>query len=570
MTFWPGLLLVVALLAVAGFLIWVFTRPELRIGNHLQQANQAHGRRDHEEALRQYDRAERMRVRIRDEALNKASEFAIEQGRGMVWLAKDRFADAEPHLLRASELLGRGVKQEQSVVVFLYADLASAQFGQGKEADGNASLSKVQQLCATTIKDDAEDVAELLSGAAAGASAKNQFDLAFRLARMAVELLSGTSAWHAGLLADVQINLAAIHALVGEYGMARKLVEDALALSGDDQLDAMARDNAEFYLGQLYLIGSDFPKAIDLLQRSVEFRGETSGRDHWRTGISRAALAVAYRAHGDYQAAERHFRDAYESQAEQLGEDDLILIGTGLQFALLLCDLGRYDEADRLLQAAEAIASEVARSDANTLPARRLIRGVWHLDLMQFEEAIAALQESFAMAQSVYGERNIMTADYGGLLGTAFVRARRYEEAERIMRSTLEIRESAPDSSELDLADLLVGMAELYLATDRTEQAFAVASRARDLIVEKVLPTHLMLARLHAALCQIASRQGARGKAIGHLRSAEEIHAKVHPSGHPRMARLNVAAADVLSAAGDLQAAERYRAQADRRFGRSS
>lgn len=561
----PGILilLLLLLLAVLGaaLAIWLACRPDVRAGRLLQLANEATGRREYDDALRCYDGADRLRAKIKKQQTVDALGFAIEQGRGMCWLSKDRFAEAESHLLRAAEFLDQGVEHERSIVVFLYSDIASALFGQGKDTEGEAALDKVDELCAATIDHQTCDVAELLVGAASGAAAKNQFDSAFRLARKAVQMLSKTDFWHAGHLADAQIGLASIHALVGEYRLARELVENAIASTGEGQLDESDRDNAMFYLGQLCLIASDFPTAIDCLEQSLEYRAQEHGRDHWETGITRAALAAVYRAYGDYEQSEAYFRDAYASQAEQLGEDDAILIGTELQFALLLTDLGKHDEADVLLRSVESVPLAVAQG--NALPALRLIRGIWHLDRFQFDLAVASLKESLALAQAIYGESSILTADYRGILGMAQMRAGSLDEAERTMIATLRLRESAPDASALDLADLLIGMAELFVATKRSREAEASARRAMVLITGRVLPTNLTLARLHTTLAESLACRGAHDEANRHILQAEKILQQVQPATHPRLVRFYTAAAEVYSAAGDALTADRFGNLAD-------
>ena len=132
------------------------------------------------------------------------------------------------------------------------------------------------------------------------------------------------------------------------------------------------------------------------------------------------------------------------------------------------------------------------------------------------------------------------------------------------MTATLRLREAAPDSSRLDFADLLLSMAELYLATDRPREAESVAERAHELLAGKVLPTHLTLAQHHAVLAESLSRRGDHNEAITHLRQAEEIRLQVHPPDHPRLAELYTSAAAVYSAAGDAEAAQRYHSQAVR------
>lgn len=559
----PFLLLLSLLLTAAAFLAWIVSRPGVRVAWLLKDANLAMGLRDFDKAFRLYDSAENLRAKIRDGESNRTVGFAIEQGRGMCYLAKDRFADAETHLRRAAHLIEQGVESEHRVIVYLYSDLAAAAFGQGHKAEGEAALAKVAELCRETIDDETEEVAELLVGTAAGAASRNQYVSAFQLSRHATELLSKTESWHQGQLAEVQINLAGIHFLVGEYRQARELIELAITSEQSGQVDENARDNAMFYLGALYLIAGNLPKAIDCLQRSVEFREATHGRHHWNTGIAVAGLAGAYRAYGDYAKSEKLFREAYQGQAEQLNSEDAILIGTTLQFALLLCDLGEYDEADRLLRAVETVDMEVLSSASNALPAVRLIRGIFLLDHFRFDQAIASLEEALQLAQTIYGESHVMTVEFLGVLGNALARTGKLDNAEELLGKSLQIRESSPDASVVDFAELLLMLAELYLATDRRAEAEACAKRAEKMIAGKLLPANLALAQLHEAMADVLSRRGAHSEAMNRIQQAEAIRHQIHSATHPRLARLYTVASHVFSAAGDIATGERYQCRAN-------
>lgn len=166
------------------------------------------------------------------------------------------------------------------------------------------------------------------------------------------------------------------------------------------------------------------------------------------------------------------------------------------------------------------------------------------------------------LAQANYGKSHISTAEYSGVLAKALCHVGRLDEAETILNETVKIREAAPDSCQLDLADNLITLAELYLATNRPGEADAAAERAAAMIEDKLLPTSLTFAALHAVLAQTSARRGEHTEAINHLRQAEQIRRQVQTPSHPRFAGLYTAGANVYAAAGDDATADRYRRQA--------
>lgn len=544
--------------------IWLNRRPKVQAARLLQRATGAMNSRRYDKALGYFDRADEMRDRIRKEKANDSVGFAIAQGRGICWFSKRRYQEAEKHFRLAVGLLNRGFEPEHRIVVFLYCNLASALLGQGKGSESEGVLSEAEEQCGQADNDKLAGVANLLVVAASGTAAHNQFDVAFRLARTAIEMLHRAELWHHGQLAEAQITLAGIHALVGEFRQARELVEQAIASAGKEQLDERVRDNAYLYLGGLSAISSDFPKAIEYLRQCIELRAEVHGSGHWLTSIAKTAMASVYAVQGDYRKAEEVFREAHTSQAKSLCEDDAILTSTGVLLARVLCDLGKYQEADRLLAMAEAVPVEIAIGNFNSLPVVRLVRGIWHLDQFQFEQAIVVLRESLWGATLLYGESSIMTADYREILGLALLRARSLQEAEMLLGETLAIREAAPDASALDFAQLLVSLAELYLTTGRHEAAEMAALRAREMIGDKVLPTNLTLAESQIMLAVAAVRRGAHAEAISHLREAEEIQLQVQQPNHPRVAYFCDAAVVVYQTTGDGAKEDHYRREGAR------
>jgi tetratricopeptide (TPR) repeat protein len=544
--------------------IWLSMRPQARAARLLQRANGAMGSRRHDEALGYFDRADALRGRIRNEKARNSVGFAIAQGRGMCWVSARRFPEAEQHIRMAIDLLEATAEQEHRIVVYLHCNLMLALLGQGKEPEGADVLAKVDELCGETSVGEAEGVAEMLVGASAGAASHNHFSAAFRLARKAVEVLSQADSWYGGHLAGAKIHLGAIHALVGEYRQARELVEQVITSTEDGQLDGRTRANAFFNSGELCMVYGEFPRAVECLEKCIDFRVKEYGPDHFQTGIAVVALAGVHRAGGEYRKAETLFRKGYGLQTEQLREDDSILTQTAVMFALLLCDLGKYEEADRLLRTAEAVPVKIAKCNSNALPAVRLVRGIWYLDRFQFDEAIACLREALRFAQALYGEASVMTSDYSTVLSLALVRAGQLDEAKRLLGEALATSEAVENGHALGLADLLLSFAEMYLADHRPEEAEAAALRAWETVADKLFPTNLTLAYLHTALADALARRGNHTEAMNHLRKAEEIHRQVQPPDHPRIAYLCDAAVNVYRTAGDVESANRCRREGAR------
>jgi tetratricopeptide (TPR) repeat protein len=379
---------------------------------------------------------------------------------------------------------------------------------------------------------------------------------------MALEMVSKDQWWHSNLLAEAQIMLAEIHVMVGEYRASLDSVECALASVPKEQLGEDMRARARACLGSLAAIRAEFAEAIDFSEEYLQFSIEANGPDDPRTDAAVYSLATAYYQYGDYRKGEKHYRACYYRQRKRLGEHAPTPNSTGIQLAAVLCDLGEYEEADRLLCSAEALPPDITTNTGLMFPLARFVRGVWYLDRFFYGDAIICLEEGVKSIKSLHGQRHIHTACFLGTLGTALLRAGDNDQAEHVLQQTLEIYEASADVAVIDVADSLLAIGELYVATNRHTEAEAAAQRANEMIAGKLLPTNLVLARLHTVLASAIVARGAHADAKNHLRHAEEIYHKVHSENGPRTAHFCTTAADVCSVAGDVADADRYRRRA--------
>jgi tetratricopeptide (TPR) repeat protein len=556
----PGLFIaaVVIILLLAGLIAYFF-QPGLRMAYWIYRAQKALESRDYDTAESYYQKLSRIRTRLRDPAQQAAVEFVAEHGLGLCIQARDEFPASERHLVRAVALWEQGVECERGVVAHMLAELAVAQRAQGQTAEFERTMHRLREVCEAAEESEVHQVAELVIGAAHGASFRNDKNLAFEMARLAQSVLERTEDWHDGALAHTQIALASFHMMHCEYGPARELIESAVASAGDE-LDRSEEHQAYFTLGWIDTLSGNLNAAKQAFKRSYEIQSADDGQEHWRTSIATAALADVHRIAGEYHKAKEFSDTAWRIQSDQLPADDAIRAGTAVNRAMLLIDFGDFEEADRILANAAQIADRRARRPL--LAGIRLVQGVSAFKRARYLRSDALLHEARDIAEEIYGEGHRMTCDYRAILGANLIRLSRYREAESILTDTLAIRESLTDTSVIDLADLLCILAELYLETDRLSDSESAVLRAQNMIEGRVAADHLIHAEISETLGRIRHARSEFEAAIEHFRHALNLRGKVQRPDHPRLAKLLEASARSLASLGEAEKAHEQRVRA--------
>jgi len=557
----PGLAILVSVVFVVmvAFLVASIFGSGTRIAYYVHRAVRAVETRDYDRAEAYYRKLATMWPKFRDPKQRADIEFVAEYGLGLCFQHRDDFAAAEASLKRADELLSQGVDQSCGVRAALLAELAVSQRGRNKQAECEQTLLRLRQCCDTAEESDIDQISELVTGVSAGASYRQFKDLAFEIVSIAKDALERSQAWHDGSMAHIQISLASFHMMYCEYGPARELIKTAVETAGDE-LDRSDLDNAYFQLGWIHVLKADLDEARAAFQRSLDIRIEEDGPQHWRTSIAVSALADANRVYGDSRAAIDYSNQAWLIQSEQLAEDDGILAGTAMNRSMLLMDLGRFDEAERLLDRAGAVAMRGANTAL--LAGIRLAQGISAYSRFLYEDADKLLRDGLEIAENNYGEGDRMTCDHLAILAANVLNLQKYQESEELVTNAIAIRETQGDVSVIDMADALNILADVYVETDRLESAESTIRRSLTLIDDRVAPTHLIRSDISETRGRISHLRSDSAAALEHFEQALEVRRKVQQPDHPRWVKLLEDLASCLESGGRSEDADKYRRHA--------
>ncbi len=156
-------------------------------------------------------------------------------------------------------------------------------------------------------------------------------------------------------------NLAVLYASQGRYGEAEPLLRHALAVRekalGPEHPDMLTSVNN---LAALYASQDRYGEAEPLLRHALAVREKALGPEHPDTLNSLNNLAVLYWAQGRYGEAEPFYERALAGHEKVLGEEHPGTLSVQLDYAANQVNLGRIQQARRLLERLEPRLLELA------------------------------------------------------------------------------------------------------------------------------------------------------------------------------------------------------------------
>ncbi len=333
----------------------------------------------------------------------------------------------------------------------------------------------------------------------------------------------------------------------GHYNEAERAARQAI-----DAADTAA---AHRQLAQTLRALGQFEDAQAEAERALKVgeAGSTTGASE--ADAARLELARVYIELGKYQDALELSRGVVERHA-----DDPEVLAAGLTIeAEAQRGLGEYAEAlrtgQRALQAAERVDPKAAAT-ADTLNTLALI----YMGLRDYDEAGRLHRRALEIREQTLGSNHPVTAESALNLGGVAWATRQYDEAEKLMQRALKIREQSLPADHPRLASTTNNLAELYRSTGRAGQAVPLWEQALKIQEESLGTDHPQTAATRSNLAGYYWKEGKADKALPLLEQVAASYEDSLGPEHPETARsLNLLAAVAQSAGDDERALKLYR-----------
>ena len=289
--------------------------------------------------------------------------------------------------------------------------------------------------------------------------------------------------------------LARVHLEKSEYGRARDLYRDALALHERHH-------------------GSDDPGAIQI------------------TGN----LAYALKSLGKLAEARALLEDAVHELEAQYGTDHALLGPILSHLATVTRAEGKHDEAIALGKRALVLQERDLGSDHPKVAAILSNLGLAEHDAKNYEQARTLHTRALAIRERVFGRKHRYTAQSLNNLANAVSDLGDNATARQHYEEVLEIYEATVGTEHVNVAEALGNLADINLQDDRFEEAREYCLRSLALFEKLLGPEHQSVGMSLVNLGSICCEQSDFEEGRRHYQRAAAIFEKSLPADHPYQA----------------------------------
>jgi len=337
-----------------------------------------------------------------------------------------------------------------------------------------------------------------------------------------------------------------------------ELRETALGADDPSTLEAVhALGELRFYQGRT-------EESDELMHRAYDGRSRTLGPNDPLTLATLSDLGAVAHARGRLDDAERHYREAYDRALVALGEDDPYTLSMQHNLGALLRDLGRFDDSVRFLRLAlDGSRKQLGENHPETLSTLSLLGSVLR-EQGRLEEAEPIQVQVLEKRREVLGDEHPATLLSANNLAMLRADLGRLEEATALEREVYETQERilGPDHDDTILS--LSNYAALLRRLGRAGEAEPLLADAMERCLRTLGPAHALCANTLRKHGQCLAALGRYTEAEGELLEARaELIAAFDDEGHPDVAVVDDALADLYDAWGRPSDAAQWRSRAE-------
>lgn len=302
-------------------------------------------------------------------------------------------------------------------------------------------------------------------------------------------------------IAENRVGMARAHLELGNYEEAMDLYEDSLAMAGrlypGDHVER-ARFLNEY--GYAHYVQGAYSPAVEAYEEAIAITERLSATDHEVWGSATHNLGQVLHIQGNFDAAEPLVRASVDEAYLRYGRADPETAKRMISLATVLTDLQRFDEAEALLLEVLEIEKRAYGPDFPELDATMTNLGALYRKMDRMEDAERWLRDAIDHSLRTRGRMHAYTAyDMNNL--ARFLMAREdYVEAEPVYKEILSIYDETVGSNHPYVASASVGLAALYLETQRPAQARVYAQHAMDIGNAALEPGHWLT---YNAMCLV-------------------------------------------------------------------
>ncbi len=358
------------------------------------------------------------------------------------------------------ERIHRELANEPEIQLEMLELMANSYGALGQDDKAIAMMQEVVEERKAIMPHDELAMASALTSLAGHYNSKGDYGRSEPLLTEAMNLYEKNDATRSAQAGMTWRYLGVVQGLTGQDELAERSHRQAMEIwreVGKPDFEAGEMSNVS---GMLEALGRH-DEALELKEEALELVTDYYGPEHPVVATVRNNIAFTLHNKGDYEAAEKLYREALAVNERLLGADGDGVADNLTNLGRLLMDQERYTEADDYIRRAAEIRIRLNEPTHFHRIAAEINLASLQVELGEYEKAIAAYRSALERFESLVGPAHNATARVQCLLGIALHRTGEFVESERLLRQALktQVANGAPEShieaTRLDLESLL-------------------------------------------------------------------------------------------------------------------
>lgn len=342
----------------------------------------------------------------------------------------------------------------------------------------------------------------------------------------------------------------------GRYYEAYQMLEQLEPRLASIPTDELAR--LDLVRAQVLISMDKYPEAIGLLLDLIERQKTLYGENSLYLARTFGLLSDAYREQENEAEMFQALAASDAIVAILFQKEHPEYLRNLHRRALYAIDLGRFKEAETLLDEGDALGARLYKTPHPLLAISLYYRGLLESDMAQYQKSQQSLRAALAIFTQFSGKDNARVQRVRSALGILLTRLGDLENAEQIYRELLAFNRKMYDEDHPDIASPLNNLGLLLLNKGKNEEAEQCLVRAFELVSRS-------FGRRHTRTALAANNLGLFYKNCGKFKEAEHFYAmalamrtELFGADSPRTAITAYNLAVMLHTRGDWERAAAY------------
>ncbi len=459
------------------------------------------------------------------------------------------------------QIAEREAQRQQAAFATLLQTLGAIHPEQrGREVTVYEALEQTRGRAEKTFAHDPELLALLQVMLAGVYSNLDEMDVAEELASKAERTFAASDTANAGHdRMRARTVLAEVASSRGQWDEAERMATELLEASGGDATGIGIQ--ARFLLADVARRRGQYDKALARYRKLVSLAG-LSDMD---AVLARSSAATCLRELGDYTAGAKIGSEAMKLAEESYPESHPVRVLAVYGYLLNAVKLGgdRAEQVRELEQLLELVQHAIGPESDTAVAIHRSL-GPAYAWARRPEEGERHLREAVRIATARHGETHHLTTAAVSDLAECLAFEKKTDEAEKLMRSVLEVREKAGLGHHRNQARLLENLGVMLLRAGRLEDARVALVQEVSLLDDLYESPHLMRGQARVWLGKVLWVMHRFDEAEGMGRTAlEELAPFDSEQALTYRRRAEIVLSQVCASTGRMQEAKEHEAAAE-------